>query len=290
MAAAQPGAQSSGSSDVTFTPLQDQPDGIAGLDPTSPQYLELLQQQAADLQDAAEQRKLAAATAALRKNAGKTYSARVRQWQGVNPDVKAWIRVPGTNIDYPVCYNSNIDYYLHRGYYGEYSTNGVVWTNGDTRFGTSAQISRNTVLYGHNWTNYSAEPRVGDPNDIMFAQLTSYHYLSTAQANPYLYYSTANQDMVFKVFACFYTELSFDYINSAGGQYILNEARARSRFNFDVDVNTSDKILTLSTCTRAYGHTSNQRFVVMARLLRSGEKISPYSITENTGNKEPSVW
>ena len=56
-----------------------------------------------------------------------------------------------------------------------------------------------------------------------------------------------------------------------------------------MDVNASDKILTLSTCTRAYGQTNQQRFVVMARLLRSGETISEVSITPNPDFKRPQL-
>lgn len=276
----------SGDRELIFIPLQEEPDEIAGLNPTSAIFLDRLEQ-ASQLRGGS----LNETTAAFNQTYPSVLSERVRQWQSsVNSDIRAWIKVPGTNIDYAVCYHPDVNYYTHRGYYKEPSTMGVVWTNGNTTFGTASQISNNTVLYGHNWTNISASPRIADPSDIMFAQLTSYHHLSVAQANPYIYYSTADADMTFKIFACFYTEVSFNYISASGGQWIIDEARRRSRHNFDVDVNSSDKILTLSTCTRAYGQTSNQRFVVMARLLRSGETISPYTITSNPGHKQPNVW
>ncbi len=223
-------------------------------------------------------------------SSGGGYSSQVRSWANKNSDIKGWIRVPGTNINYPVAHHPDIDYYLERGYSKEYSRNGVIWTNGGTSFGSSSDISNNTVLYGHNWTNVSSNPRVNSGGDVMFAQLTGYHHLSTAQRNPYIYYSTADEDMTFKIFAVFYTELAFNYIEPSGGQDIIDEALRRSRFNFDVDVSSSDKILTLSTCTRAYGKTSNQRFVVMARLLRSGEGTGAYSITSNPNHKQPNVW
>ena len=48
------------------------------------------------------------------------------------------------------------------------------------------------------------------------------------------------------------------------------------------------KLLTLSTCTRAYGKREDQRFVVMARQLRAGEdaSVAP-AITANTDFKAP---
>ena len=284
---------SEGDIELLFTPLQEEPDGIAGLNPTSTVYLEGLEEAALLRGGPAESESAEgpAVSAAFNQTYPAQLSQRVKQWRNnVNSDIRGWVRVPGTNIDYAVCYHPDVNYYTHRGYYKEYSTMGVVWTNGSTKFGTPSQISNNTVLYGHNWTNCSNNPRIASPNDIMFAQLTGYHHLSVAQANPYIYYSTADADMTFKIFACFYTELAFDYIQSSGGQWIIDEAKRRSRHNFGVDVNSSDKILTLSTCTRAYGQTSNQRFVVMARLLRPGETVSPYTITSNPGHKQPYVW
>ena len=217
---------------------------------------------------------------------------KISYWQGINSDVMGYLRVPGTNISWPVVQNtSDVNYYTHRGYYREDSYYGVVWTNPDTRGGSYSNLSSNTVLYGHNWTNYSAAPRVGYAGDIMFAQLTGYHYLSTAQSYPYFYYSTPQEEFTVAIFACFYTELGFNYNVAEGNMSnIISEAKARSRHTFDVDVNASDKIVTLSTCTRAYGATSNQRFVVMGRILRPGETIHPVTVTSNYGHKQPSVW
>ena len=70
---------------------------------------------------------------------------------------------------------------------------------------------------------------------------------------------------------------------------IVNGARSRSRHNFDVEVTTSDKILTLSTCTRAYGASDQQRFVVMARLLREGEQVKAITVTDNPNPVLPSL-
>jgi sortase B len=119
----------------------------------------------------------------------------------------------------------------------------------------------------------------------MFAQLTAYHYLNFARAYPYIYYSTAEQEMTWVIFAAFYTDISFYYNNprpdAAFSAEIITGANARSRHIFGVDVNTSDKILTLSTCTRAYGSSDQQRFVVMARLLRPGETPKAVDVTQN---------
>ena len=125
----------------------------------------------------------------------------------------------------------------------------------------------------------------------MFESLLSYHYTSWAEQYPYIYYSTPSEEMAFVIFACFYTEGSDWYINAEGNiDGVISGAQSRSRHNFGVDVNSSDKLLTLSTCTRYYGNTDNQRFVVMARLLRPGEEMGPVSVTYNPNHQQPNVW
>ena len=97
--------------------------------------------------------------------------------------------------------------------------------------------------------------------------------------------------MAFVIFACFYTEGTDWYINAEGNiSSVISGAQSRSRHIFNVDVNSSDKLLTLSTCTRFYGNTDNQRFVVMARLLRPGEEMGPVTVTYNPNHQQPNVW
>ena len=97
--------------------------------------------------------------------------------------------------------------------------------------------------------------------------------------------------MTFVIFACFYTEGTDWYIHAEPDVgSMVSEAMSRSRHSFGVDVGSGDKILTLSTCTRYYGNTKNQRFVVMARLMRPGESIGPVSVSYNPNHREPAVW
>ncbi len=222
---------------------------------------------------------------------GNDFGPSIAYYQSINSDTRGWVRVPNTNINYPVFWSDDNQYYVDRGIYREESFYGVIYADQYTRFGNRTQISANTVLYGHNWGNVAPEPRACAPGDIMFSQLMSFHYLWFAQQTPVIYYSTADEDMVFRVFAAFYTETAFDYIasNPSPGylQGIIDEARLRSLHQYDVDVNSDDKILTLSTCTRRYGDRADQRFVVMARLLRPGEGMEMTSVFDNPGHKEP---
>ena len=191
-------------------------------------------------------------------------------WQAVNPDVRAWITIPNTNISWPVVIGPYTDYYTHLGYYKEPSRNGVIWFDSDVKFDATGEItSRNAVIYGHNWTNCWRPVRVGNPADVMFAQLAAYDNADFAAQNPYIRIATPGGDHLYQVFTVFYTDLSFVYVYCDGPQVgsIINTAKAKSIHSFNVPVGANDQIITLSTCTRVLGAGDNQRFVVMAKKI-----------------------
>ena len=180
------------------------------------------------------------------------------------------LQIPGTDIDYPVMQGATLTTYMSLNVNRGYDYNGSLWVDTDV-----TDYSTNTVIFGHNWTNVSGNPSVGRGGDVMFAQLPAYAHLWFAQRVPYFYYSTTSQDMVWQVFAAFYTtDLDFYlYTNRTGSalQSIIDKGRSLSLHNFGVSVSSSDRIITLSTCTRALGSFEDQRFVVMAKLVGSGD-------------------
>lgn len=83
-------------------------------------------------------------------------------WQKINPDVCAWIRVPGTNIDYPVVQSiaEEDHYYLTHDIYQDENIYGAIFIEkvNDPDF-----TDPNTVIYGHHMTDGS-----------MFGELTRF--------------------------------------------------------------------------------------------------------------------
>ncbi|MBC8570671.1 class B sortase [Zongyangia hominis] len=222
-----------------------------------------------------------------------TMFEKIKEYSDKNSDVKGWLTVEGTNIDYPVVHYKNNSTYLSLGYDKNYSFNGVIWADYEDILGNASQMSRNMVIYGHNWTNYSADPRIGNENDVMFAQLTAFQHLDFAKENLFIHFTTEEQSMTYKIFASFYTEDTFPYYypNQSDEEFmaVVESARERSEHDYDVLVDKDDKIITLSTCTRRFGRTDRQRFVVMARLLRQEEKAVPYAVTANPDPVRPNL-
>ena len=214
-------------------------------------------------------------------SAAKTPTAgNLEEWKQINSDVVGWLSIPGTNIDYPVLYTSNTDYYTHRGYYKEQSKNGVIWFDQDTKFDGNGNItSTNGVIYGHNWTNCWTPIRRNDPSDLMFAQLAAYDYEDFGKQYPYVYLKTFGGQHKYQIFTAFYTTIDFKYyfaelpdpnpINQATltMDEMISQAIAKSKYDFGVTASAKDKIITLSTCTRVLGPGDNQCFVVMAKLV-----------------------
>lgn len=235
---------------------------------------------------------------------------RVANYKEVNQDVIGWLTVPGTNINEPITLSTKSnDYYVKRDWRG---TNypGIDYTNWDKNPATATYAdyrvkigegwkngtSRNIVLYGHNWNNLRDPLKIGDVQGYtMFSQLPSYTDKKFAEEHPNIYFSTGANEGIWKVFAVAYCELkpSFAYNtpNPTKEAYakLLSEWKARSMYDFDVELATTDRILTLSTCTRQYSNMGGyQRFVVVARLLREGESENDaVKITVNEKMKKP---
>lgn len=98
----------------------------------------------------------------------------------------------------------------------------------------------------------------------------AFTYEDFVEENQYIYLTTNSGVHTFRIFAVsFTTDLSF-YINCNNIDVVsvANTAMKKSLFDFGVSVSSSDKLITLSTCTRYYkGLGANQRFIIMGKLV-----------------------
>lgn len=75
-------------------------------------------------------------------------------WREINPDVCAWLRVPGTKIDYPVVQSLTEadNYYLTHDVYQDENIYGAVFIE---KSNLSDFTNPNTIIYGHHMTDGS---------------------------------------------------------------------------------------------------------------------------------------
>ena len=180
----------------------------------------------------------------------------------MNPDLYAWIRIPGTDIDYPVAQSSNSDdnYYLHHNYLGNYEFAGTIYSQ---RHNTKYFIDRVTVLYGHNMLN-----------GTMFADLHDFSDKDFFEENEFMYIYIDGHILTYRIFAAYeYDDRhilnSFEFHeDEVYSQYLkdcLNPHSSNARVREGVELTVEDKILTLSTCTN---YNANNRFLVQGVLIK----------------------
>ena len=174
----------------------------------------------------------------------------------INNETKGWIQVNGTNINYPFVQTSNNDYYLTHSYDKSYNQAG--WVFMDYRNDT-VNYDKNTILYAHGMNN---KTMFGSLRNI----LSSSWYNNTN--NHIIKLSTPTENTLWQVFSVYHIETTNDYIQTEFTsdeeyQTFLDTLKGRSAVTFDTSLNTTDKILTLSTC-----YNKTDKVVMHAKLIK----------------------
>ena len=171
-----------------------------------------------------------------------------------NKDTKAWISVNNTNINYPVVQASDNDYYLKHSY--DKSVNKKGWIFIDFRNNID-NPDKNNIIYAHGLTN---NMMLGS----MRKTLKKEWYKN--KDNHIIKVSTPNTYQLWQVFSNYTIEPEEYYITTdfSGDEfyYFINKLKSRSIYDYKVNVNADDKILTLSSC-----YDNTRRMVLHAKLI-----------------------
>ena len=178
----------------------------------------------------------------------------------INTDIVGYIEVDNTNISYPVVKSSDNSYYLNHSYKKEKNNIGSIFL--DYRNDLD-NLSKNNIIYGH-----------GRLDNTMFGSLNNLLDSNNLDSKEsyYITLSTPKSIMTFKIFSVYTIPKEGYYIKTyfSSNKYFkefLETIMKRSIYNFNTDVSTNDKILTLSTCKDNFG----KRVVVHAKLLKKEE-------------------
>lgn len=155
-----------------------------------------------------------------------------------NSDAIAWIKVNGTDIDFPVVKGTDNSYYLTHNFDKEKNKAGWIFADYRNKFdGTD----KNIIIYGHNMKNGS-----------MFASLKDVikEEWYNNENNKYIALITENENCKYQVFSVYQTETEEYYLqtNISNFKEFVEKIKGRSKKNFNVDIKETDSILTLSTC------------------------------------------
>lgn len=177
-----------------------------------------------------------------------------------NDELVGWITIEDTQIDYPILKADNNNDYLRRDFYKEYNILGSIFMDFRNDI-TSNDL--NTIVYGHRTKDGS-----------MFEGLTNYQDEKFFESHRTFTFDTLYESYEAEVFAVYITLTDFDYIQTnfeTTEQYeaLLTEIEGKSIYNTDIELESTDRILTLSTCDYALDD-NNGRLVVQAKLVKKG--------------------
>lgn len=172
-----------------------------------------------------------------------------------NKDTKGWIKVEGTNVNYPFVQSTDNEYYLKHSYDNTYNKKG--WVFLDYR-NDMDNLDKNTILYAH-----------GLMNNAMFGSLrrTVKQDWAKNRNNRIIKISTPRSMLLFEVFSSYTIEPESYYITSefSGDEEFstfIDTIKSRSFYDYNTSVSIDDKILTLSSC-----YDNKKRMVLHAKLI-----------------------
>ncbi|MDE5586934.1 MAG: hypothetical protein K2I72_01025, partial [Bacilli bacterium] len=102
-------------------------------------------------------------------------------------ETMGWVNVQGTDIDYPVVYETAQVYIGLKDY---------LWLS--NRY---VEGNNRIAIYGHNIKNVSNKPLIKDESHVRFEQLLSFVYYDFAKENLYIQYSQNGKDELYKIYA-----------------------------------------------------------------------------------------
>lgn len=177
--------------------------------------------------------------------------ARLAKLKKLNEDTYGWLKVSGTDVDYPVVQGADNDYYLRRSFYKSYLNSGSIFV--DAVCGAPSE-NRNTVIYGHNMKDGTMFHSLHNLNNQTYFENAEIRLMTTEGVYVYEVYSVHQPHEMDRFFFTEFTDATW--------QEFLSWTQAQSFFpNSDIPLSESDKIITLSTCVSTTQEEA-YRFVV----------------------------
>lgn len=173
-----------------------------------------------------------------------------------NADFIAWLKIPGTPVDYPVVQSDRTDYYLHHLFSGKKSKLGCLFSLSSADYKTPGA---NIAIYGHHLSTSNA----------MFSSLIDYKQKGYYEQHPIIHLDSLYHSARYDIFAVCNIKVSdwdaatAEFPNKKAFLEFTNRAREQSLYDTGIVPDEDDCILTLITCDRSYGGVSG-RLIVMA--------------------------
>lgn len=184
--------------------------------------------------------------------------AKINYLREKNSDIVGYINVPNTKIDYPILHCEDNEYYLNHDFLGNYRLAGAIFM--DFRNTSDFSSNYNTCIYGHNLSNGN-----------MMNNITLFRDETFFNENEYVEITSTDGLYIYQVFSIYKTDMYNNYIDtyfSTPEAFVdfAYEMKSRSMYQREgVEFTSSDRLLTLSTCTNII---QEERYTLQAKLIR----------------------
>lgn len=201
----------------------------------------------------------------FRPRADGENTASFEELQAINPDVKGWITLDHTSIDYPVLQGENNFSYINTDVYGDFALTGSIFLDADCDAGFRDRYS---LLYGHHMEN-----------GRMFGDLDLYKGENFFRENTTGTLILPDRTYHLEVFACLLVPASEEAIfepgqwkeNPAGlVSFVREQALHLHEETLDALCGTPDaQILAMSTCSAEF---TDARTILLAWMKTPGSE------------------
>lgn len=181
-----------------------------------------------------------------------------------NEEIYAWLKVPGTKVDYPLCQSTVADdfYLKHDAYNKQWLASGGIYIQS---MNTKTFKDRVTVIYGHN--GYS---------DTMFTTLHMFEKQDFFDEYSNFVIYAPNRKLTYQIVSAFkyddrHIMNSFDFQNDKIFEQFIDmiqnpeSSNKKVRTSLDKEITINDNIVVLSTCIT---NQPNSRYLVCGVLVK----------------------
>lgn len=177
----------------------------------------------------------------------------------INSDLRGWLTIDGTEIDYPVMQSEDNDYYLEHSFYRKKNKYGCLFVK---NFVNIENPETNFIVYGHNMKDgamfgtldkFESEDYYKEHSEIhfyTFSELRIYDIVAAFQINLY------DEEDEFKYYEFYQAESQEQF------EYFYKNIMDRALYDTGMKAEFGDSFITLSTCSY---QTENGRFVLVGK-------------------------
>ncbi len=188
---------------------------------------------------------------------------KVKRLQQENEDVKGWISIEGTVINYPLLQTADNDYYLTRNYKKEKSKYGSIFINCNSNI---KDTNSNIIIYGHNMKDKQ-----------MFGELLKYEDKEYYELHPIIKIVTEDIESEYQIVCVFKSRIFndneigmfkyyqyYNFNNENKYNEYLSNCKKIQLYDTGVVAKYGEQIITLVTCEYSQ---DKGRIVIVAKRI-----------------------